>query len=238
MAVLALILAATLGVAPAQQAKKPQKAYPVHTGITATVFWVGEPVGNGSSENNALSAWDDHWLTHYGGVDAPEPRRSAPYFPTFTPLENPFYFDLPYNDFSDTGPRLDRLKVVPWAAKLKAPLAAAAGLSEPYSLLKNRWIKLWRVVDGEKVVCYAQWEDSGPYVYNDASYVFGRHDQRPLSKLAHNAGMDVSPAVRDALRFNGINNDENKVSWSFVDAGKVPDGPWKRVVTIRQVTWG
>ena len=26
--------------------------YPLHTNITATVFWVGEPVGNGSSEDN------------------------------------------------------------------------------------------------------------------------------------------------------------------------------------------
>ncbi|MGI9332403.1 MAG: hypothetical protein ACR2RL_04525, partial [Gammaproteobacteria bacterium] len=33
--------------------------YPLHTNITATAFWVGEPVGNGSSEDNALSAYDD-----------------------------------------------------------------------------------------------------------------------------------------------------------------------------------
>jgi hypothetical protein len=31
-------------------------SYPLHTDITATVFWIGEPQGDGSSEDNAVSA--------------------------------------------------------------------------------------------------------------------------------------------------------------------------------------
>jgi hypothetical protein len=43
--------------------------------------------------------------------------------------------------------------------------------------------------------------------------------------------------VRDCLGLAGLNNDENKVDWQFVDDDDVPDGPWKRVVTTRQVSW-
>src|SRR5207253_109675 len=132
-------------------------SYPLHTGITATVFWIGEPQGNGSSENNALSAWDDRWLEHYGGIDDPDPVRLAAndYFPTaFTPRENPFYADLPYDDFDGRGrPSRGRMGVVPWARRYGAELAAATSRGDPFSLLKNRWLKLLRA--GR--VCYAQW---------------------------------------------------------------------------------
>jgi hypothetical protein len=210
--------------------------YPLHTNITATVFWIGEPKGNGSSENNAVSAWDDDWLKHYGGFDDHRHLRKASrnYFPAFTPKENPFYFDLPYNDFrSDGRPRKDRASVVPWASDLQRELAASKRRGRPFSLLKNRWIKVMR---GGKV-CYAQWEDSGPYVYDDAAYVFGSDDRRPRNRRANNAGIDVSPAVRDCLGFKGLNNDQNKVDWQFVDRAAVPNGPWLRVVTTRQVAW-
>jgi hypothetical protein len=211
-------------------------SYPLHHHITATVFWIGEPQGNGSSENNALSAWDDKWLAHYGGVDSPGKRRAADgwFPPGFVPRENPFYFDLPYDDFDDSGnPRPDRTTVVPWAAADASQLAASARTGQPFSLLKNHWVKITH----RKRVCYAQWEDSGPYVYDDAAYVFGAGDRRPRSRLANNAGMDVSPAVRDCLGFSGLNNDENTVDWQFVAARAVPAGPWKRVVTTRQVFW-
>jgi hypothetical protein len=211
-------------------------AYPLHTNITATVFWIGEPKGNGSSENNAVSAWDDDWLNHYGGVDDYRHVRKAArnYFPAFSPKENPFHFDLPYNDFGPKGrPRQDRKAVVPWASSLKDDLAASKRRGRPFSLLKNRWIKLMR--DGK--VCYAQWEDSGPYVYDDTRYVFGSDDPRPRNRRANSAGIDVSPAVRDCLGFKGVNNDRNKVDWQFVERAAVPDGPWLRVATTRQVAW-
>jgi hypothetical protein len=212
-------------------------SYPIHHRVTATVFWIGEPKGNGSSESNAISAWDDSWLEHYGGFDDPRPLRLAAdgYFPRgFTPKENPFYVDLPYNDFDDNGdPRTGRLRVVPWAGRYAGRLAFFENKQRPFSLLKNRWVKLMR--GGS--VCYAQWEDSGPYLYDDAQYVFGANDRRPRSRLARNAGMDVSPAVRDCLAFRGRNNDENTLAWQFVDAERVPPGPWRRVVTTRQVFW-
>jgi hypothetical protein len=210
-----------------------RSSYPLHTGVTATVFWIGEPRGNGSSEDNALSAWDDDWLRHYGGLDDPGPRAAENgYFPAgFVPKENPFYVDLPYNDFHNSGrPRADRLEVVPWGREQRRDLARRRA---PFSVLKNRWVKLSR---GGRT-CYAQWEDAGPYVYDDAAYVFGSRDERPRNRRANSAGIDVSPAVRDCLGFEGLNNAENRLSWRFVAADDVPDGPWTRVVTTRQVSW-
>jgi hypothetical protein len=232
--VLALAILAVLGIFSALRVERMN--HPIHTRVTATVFWIGEPRGNGSSEDNAISAWDDEWLMHYGGVDDPWSRRTPEndYFPqSFVPKENPFYVDLPYNDFHDSGePRADRFTVVPWARR-SVEGARRAAENRPFSLLKNRWLRLIR--SGR--VCYAQWEDSGPYVYDDARYVFGTRDERPSNRRAGGAGLDVSPAVRDCLGFRGRNNAENRVSWQFVDAAEVPDGPWRRVVTTRQIFW-
>jgi hypothetical protein len=231
----ALLLALAALPAQGSAAARPP-AYPLHRNVTATVFWIGEPVGNGSTENNAVSAYDDLWLRHYGGVDDPGPRRAANgwFPPAFAPGENPFYADVPYDDFDDGGnPRPDRMRVVPWAGSLAARVASYASRGQPYSLMKNRWIRLRK---GRRV-CYAQIEDAGPYVYDDAAYVFGPGAARPRSRRARNAGLDVSPAVRDCLGFAGLNNDANRVDWQFVVAAAVPPGPWRRVVTTRQVFW-
>ncbi|MGI8968787.1 MAG: hypothetical protein ACR2GA_06760 [Chloroflexota bacterium] len=197
--------------------------YPLHPNITATVFWVGEPAIEGSSENNAISAWDDAWQEHYGGYDDYQHRNG--WFPAkFTPKENPFYFDVPYNDFNDKGDRKPQsYQVVPWANERQW------GPHE--SMLKNRWV---RITKNNKTV-YAQWEDAGPYEYNDAAYVFGT--AQPHNKQANSAGMDVSPAVRDYLAFNGLNNAENRIDWQFVDTAQVPDGPWKQIITTSQIFW-
>jgi hypothetical protein len=97
--------------------------------------------------------------------------------------------------------------------------------------MKNRWVKIQK----GSAICYGQIEDAGPYVYNDYDYVFGSADARPKSAQAQNAGLDVSPALRDCLGFQGLNNADNKVNWQFVDEGDVPSGPWSIVVTTRQV---
>ena len=81
------------------------KDYPLHQNISVTYYWVGEP---GDQSNgyipNSQSVWDDNWLTHFGGVDDPKVRNG--YEPAnFVPLENPFYFALPYNDFDARGNR-------------------------------------------------------------------------------------------------------------------------------------
>ncbi len=197
--------------------------YPAHTNITATVFWIGEPVGNGSSENNAVSAWDDAWQDHFGCFDNPEKRNG--YFPAgCIPKENPFYLDLPYNDFTDEGDRKPTaLQVVPWAKD--------KSWSKEESLMKNQWVKITHGT----VACYGQIEDAGPYEYSDAQYVFGSKDERPKNTEANSAGMDVSPALRDCLKFQGLNNDENTVSWQFVEESEVPTGPWRRLITTSQV---
>lgn len=220
------------------RAASPPPAYPLHTRITATVFWIGEPRGDGSSEDNALSAWDDAWRRHYGGLDDASYRRVYPYFPRFVPMENPFYVDLPYNDFTDAGdPRPDRAVVVPWARSSATELADAARADRPYSLMKNRWVQIRHASSGRTYTCYGQVEDAGPYIYDDAAYVFGAGIARPRSRLANGAGMDVSPALRDCLHFHGVNDDTNAVSWRFVDRPTVPKGPWLRVVTTRQIYW-
>ena len=95
------------------------------------------------------------------------------------------------------------MKVVPWARAYAPRLERAARRGDSFSLLKNRWA---RIVHGGRV-CFAQWEDSGPYVYDDAAYVFGHDDRRPRNRRARRAGMDVSPAVRDCLGFGGLDTD-------------------------------
>src|SRR4051812_16758767 len=59
----------------------------LHTGITTTVFWVGEDESDDNDGvSNARSAWDEHWLRHFGGVDQPDRRQD--YFPAdFIPRE-------------------------------------------------------------------------------------------------------------------------------------------------------
>ncbi|MEM1443770.1 MAG: hypothetical protein AAGF67_15600, partial [Verrucomicrobiota bacterium] len=89
------------------------------------------------------------------------------------------------------------------------------------TVLKGRWIAVRK---GDKV-CYAQWEDVGPFETDDWNYVFG--DSRPKTNKNRAAGLDVSPAVRDYLKFGG---GYGVVDWRFVDLDEVPDGPWK--------TWG
>jgi hypothetical protein len=202
-------------------------SYPWHTNITATVFWVGEGIGNGSSEDNALSAFDDEWQKHYGCFDDPFSRDG--FYPKgCTPKENPFYLDLPYYEFDweGTGGRKESaLQYIPWADEKEW---------EPNeSLMKNRWVRIRH----KEEVCYGQIEDAGPYEYDDVKYVFGENDQRPKTELANNAGLDVSPALRDCLGFVGLNNAENVVDWQFVDEKNVPDGPWKEIVTTSGTHW-
>ncbi len=72
----ALVVAATLVVSAGGRAEARGYGYPLHTNIVATVFWIGEPVGNGSTENNAVSAYDDRRQLHYGGVDPVSPARA------------------------------------------------------------------------------------------------------------------------------------------------------------------
>lgn len=194
-------------------------AYTVHKNITVTIFWVGESSGeeNGYIANYA-SAWDDEWIYSYGGYDSPDSRNG--YNPNaFKATENPFYFALPYNDFNEEGEiKSDLSSYIPWADSTQRGYA---------SICKNRWIK---IIKGEKIA-YAQWEDVGPFEEDDKEYVFG--ESSPLNSINKDAGLDVSPAVRDYLQLEGIDS----VTWSFIDEKDVPNGPWKRVITTTNINW-
>jgi hypothetical protein len=85
------------------------------------------------------------------------------------------------------------------------------------SVLKGRWIAIHH---GGRTA-FAQWEDCGPFRTDHWQYVFGKALPKP--NLNRGAGLDISPAVRDYL---GMGKND-LCDWKFVEAGSVPDGPWK-----------
>jgi len=195
--------------------------YLLHQNVTTTYFWSGESASKDNQYNDNLSsAWDSKWVEHFGGVD--DPTNRIGYLPAkFIPLENPFYFALPYDDFSSDGSRKsDANSTVYWSHE--------KNWNDSESMVKNKWIK---IIEGNKTV-YAQWEDAGPFEYDDKNYVFGTFP--PVNKFNNNAGLDVSPAVRDYLGL--YHQGKNQVSWQFVDFDNVPDGPWKKIITASQMT--
>ena len=178
--------------------------YPWKMAIVATVFWIGE---TGSGPSNARSAWDKNWVSSYGGVDDPVRRRGSE--PTeFRPRENPFYVALPYCDMRAGRLKPEAAKVVPWfIERFRAP---------GFSVCKGHWL----AIRHRAKICYAQWEDVGPFRTDSAGYVFG--DERPLQNVNHGAGIDLSPAVRDYLGLGPL----SLVDWRFVEKAEVPMGPW------------
>jgi hypothetical protein len=163
-----------------------------------------------------------------------EPRTAAnDFFPSgAAPQENPFYLDLPYDDYNDSTAFAERCAVVPWASD---PGFAGNCDNSDFSYMKNRWVEM---TGPNGATCYGQIEDAGPAQgdnYHDSAYVFGGSDARPSQGQFNNAGMDVSPALNGCLGFASLNGDGDQVSWRFVDDADVPDGPWKRVVTTSGV---
>jgi hypothetical protein len=197
-----------------QKGNIKQSVYPIHEGVFATMFWVGEKAdGSNDYIPNEASAWDVNWMEKFGGIDNPYEREG--YYPKeFKPKQNPFYFALPYDDFGDNG-RKANARRIPWYV---------SGVSSDYSYVKNRWIR----ITYRNQSCYAQWEDVGPFETDDFEYVFAQAEPKE-----ERAGIDLSPAVRTCLRM--AKNDE--VSWQFVDSKDVPPGPWKEIVTTSQVDW-
>ena len=207
---------ATLTPSPAPSpAKMPVvDKYILHKNNVATMFWVGEKATDANDYiPNEKSSWDGNWLEHFGGIDNPYTRDG--YFPVgFTPLENPFYYALPYNDLDENGQK-ESAKNIPWYN---------SSVGKWGSILKNRWIE----IKHKNQVCYGQWEDTGPFEYDDFDYVFG--NKRPLEERA---GIDLSPAFRHCLQMAG----NGYVDWKFVDFEDVPDGPWKEIITTSGVNW-
>ncbi|MBK1829293.1 hypothetical protein JIN77_01015 [Verrucomicrobiaceae bacterium R5-34] len=190
--------------------------YPWKKNITATVFWIGErPTPRNPTPNHA-SSWDTQWQLNYGGFDNPDKSARIGYRPkAFTPRLNPFYVALPYNDcINHAVHRPEASEVIPWWNRRpdKRPGKTSC---------KGRWLQI--VHNGK--VCYAQWEDCGPFTTDDWQYVFG--NKPPKNSKNNGAGIDVSPAVRDYL---GLTSHE-KVHWRFIDFSRVPRGPWSQYGT-------
>jgi hypothetical protein len=189
-----------------------QSRYPWKRQIVTTTFWVGETPTKNNPVPNDSSCWDPHWARNYGGNDTPDTsQRTAEYIPaSFTPGQNPFYVALPYNDMENGAHKAEAPQVIPWFPRdYKGPTQ---------SVCKGRWIA---IRFGSKV-CYAQWEDAGPFRTDHYQYVFG--NERPRWNLNGGAGLDVSPAVRDFLGMNAT----DVTDWKFVDFEEVPTGPWAR----------
>ncbi len=177
--------------------------------VAATIFWVGEDASQNNPVHNRSSSWDPHWVKTFGGFDDPKRRRG--YFPSsFRPLQNPFYIALPYNDIAPGGGahKESASKVVPWYWR--------AFRNPGSSVCHGRWIALHF---GNRV-CYAQWRDVGPFTTDDWEYVFKGKEPKPNKN--GNAGIDISPAVRDFLNIKS----GQTLSWKFVESLEVVDGPW------------
>ncbi|MCB1230212.1 MAG: hypothetical protein KDN19_08100 [Verrucomicrobiae bacterium] len=186
--------------------------YPWKRNVEATVFWIGEkPTANNPTPNNK-SAWDRAWENSFGGFDNPDQDERIDFRPKdFVPGQNPFYIALPYNDLkSGGGTKTSARHVIPWFDREFERSGK--------TIIKGRWIAIRRGGD----VCYAQWEDVGPFETDDWQYVFG--EAVPKTKGNGGAGLDVSPAVRDYL---GMST-RGVCDWRFVDEDEVPDGPWKK----------
>jgi len=186
--------------------------YPWKLNIVTTIFWVGErPSGNNPVPNDK-SSWDKYWSGSYGGYDNPDPAGRRNYIPVnFVPRQNPFYVALPYNDVEGGHTKPEAAQVIPWFKQ--------SFVRDGQTVLKSRWIAIRH--NGR--VCYAQWEDAGPFRTDHWQYVFG--NERPLSNQNHDAGIDLSPAVRDFLNIGGMDS----VDWKFVEFSDVPTGPWTRL---------
>ena len=151
-----------------------------------------------------------NWTANYGGTDNPEPSARRNYIPVaFVPRQNPFYFALPYNDVTHGQFKPEAPLVIPWFKQ------SYTGPGQ--SVCRNRWIAIRK---GNRV-CYAQWEDCGPFRTDHFQYVFG--NERPKPNLNHGAGLDVSPAVREYLGLAPT----DVTDWQFVEVRDVPPGPWR-----------
>jgi len=184
--------------------------YPWKENIITTVFWIGEGTTARNPTPNRASSWDPNWLENYGGVDRPDRRNG--YLPvSFVPGQNPFYCALPYNDVTHGTTKSEASFVIPWFRQT----FKQAG----HSVCKDRWVAIRH---GSRV-CFAQWEDCGPFRTDHWQYVFGT--DRPKPNLNGGAALDVSPAVREFL---GMNATRDVCDWKFVEFSEVPQGPWAR----------
>jgi hypothetical protein len=199
----------TARVVAEQSREKFQVSATWKRGVVATIFWVGEQPTENNPTPNLMSAWDQNWQENFGGYDDPDKRNG--FRPAhFMPRLNPFYIALPYNDVMKGGVhRPEASEVVPWFWE--------SYRGDGISVCKGRWV----AVHYEGKMCYAQWEDVGPFEVDHWQYVFGK--ERPRTNRNQSAGIDLSPAVRDYLDLKS----SAVVEWRFVNDYEVKNGPWK-----------
>jgi hypothetical protein len=182
--------------------------YPWKMNIVTTVFWVGE-------KGNHKSLWGGNWKGNYGGTDDPNPVARRNYIPiAFVPRQNPFYCALPYNDVTHGQFKPEAPLVIPWFKQFYT--------GPGQSVCRHRWICIRK---GNRV-CYAQWEDCGPFRTDHFQYVFG--NERPKPNTNHGAGLNVSPAARDYLGLAPT----DVTDWQFVDVRDVPPVPGEATAII------
>ena len=204
------VVTKTIDPIRAQKTLYPWKKY-----ITATVFWIGErPTSNNPTPNNK-SSWDQKWMENYGGYDNPDPGARNGYIPAaFTPKQNPFYIALPYNDcLNHAHHKPEAARVIPWWQRHDPDPGD--------TVCKGRRVQIYSSETTK--ICYAQWEDCGPWVTDDWEYVFGQ--KLPKNTMNKGAGIDISPAVRDFLQIGN----RATVHWRFTEFSRVPSqGPWAK----------
>jgi TonB family protein len=196
---------------PAPPMARPSgDVFPWKRNVGTTIFWVGEEQVTGKTSPQHQSAWDKDWLKNFGGVDNPEPAARHDYIPiSFVPRQNPFYCALPYNDVEHGQFKPEAPIVIPWFKQVHT--------GPGQSVCKDRWVGIRK---GDRI-CYAQWEECGPFRTDHFQYVF--QNERPTPNASRGAGLSVSPAVRDYLGLAPT----DVADWRFVEVSDVPFGPWR-----------
>ena len=87
-----------------------------------------------------------------------------------TKTQNTFYVALPYNDVQNGHTKPEAKCIIPWFT--------TAFVRDGKSVLKDRWVAIRK----GHLVCYAQWEDVGPFCADHWQYVFGSERPRPNEK--------------------------------------------------------
>jgi hypothetical protein len=151
------------------------------------------------------------WVGEQPTANDPGNLQSAwdPAWLTTSKCENPFYVALPYNDVAGGHTKPEARSIIPWFSQ--------AYVRDGQSVLKDKWVAIRK---GNRI-CYAQWEDVGPFEVDHWRYVFG--NERPRPNANHDAGIDVSPSVRHYLGMTGIDS----CDWKFVSDKEIPQGPWR-----------
>jgi len=186
--------------------RRRTQTYPWKTSIVTTVFWIGEDASAVSSTTNHSSAWDIYWEHNNGGADDQYDLNGYASAQHASML-NPFYVALPFNDLAYPE-EAERWLPANWPRPPRRD-------GKPVSACQHRWVE---IKNRAGRVCFAQWEDVGPLVTDNAEYVFG--PERPSAR----AGLDVSPAV---AKYLGIDSTAY-TSWRFVDDEDVQPGMWLR----------